>query len=78
MDTIKRTRLNLGASRLWIIMMSQPTKPKSMISNRTPKISLKKTSSFSKKACARNVPLIKKYRMKAAIPIAGDFTFKFM
>jgi len=58
-------------------MSSQPTKLRSMISNKTPNISLKKMSSLSKKAFARNVPFIEKYRIKETIPIAGDLTFKF-
>jgi len=56
----RRAIENNTASRLWIIMMSQPTKPNSIINNKAPKANLKKAGSFSKKTCARNVPLIKK------------------
>ena len=79
MAAIKRTRVNLMTSRLWMITASQPTNAKSITSSRTPNINLKKASSFLKKAFPRKIPFIKKYMMEATIPIAGDEkAFKFI
>jgi hypothetical protein len=69
---IKRTKVSLMISRLEMIMVSKPTNPKSIISNRKPSVNLKKVVSFSKKACPRNIPLIKKYKTEVAIPKTWD------
>ena len=77
--TKKRTNAVVIKSRLYMIKTNQPTKPKSVISNKIPKVNLKKTSSFPKKARPRNIAFIKKYMTEATIPIARDLnTFKFM
>ena len=62
-----------------MIRVAQAINPRSMISSRFPSMNLKKRFSFSKKACPKNVPFIKKYRMDAVVPIAGvreKFRFK--
>jgi len=62
-----------------MITVNKPTNPKSIISSRIPNINLKKVASFSKKACSRNIPFIKKYRAEVAIPKTEELkAFKFM
>jgi hypothetical protein len=55
-----------------MIIASQPTNPKSIISSRIPNISLKTGASFSKKACPKKILFIMKYTIEAAVPIIGE------
>ena len=62
-----------------MIIVAQAITPRNIISSRFPSMNLRKRSSFSKKACPKNVPFIRKYRMDAVVPIAGvreKFRFK--
>jgi len=52
--------------------MSQPTKPRNMISNKNPNINLKKAFSFAKKAFPRKTAFITEKMTDAIKPINGD------
>jgi len=53
-------------------MTAQLAKPKNMMSNKFPNISLKKEFSFSKKKRPKTGAFIRKYVMEAIAPITGE------